>query len=228
MATPETIWLPRWVIEAKPCTSAKATETSDRGKSPSQAEPVDAATAAGGEGADQHLAFEADVENAGALGIEPGEAGEQQRHATGGWSSRGSDDGNVEEVHLGAFLTPPCAAASARHRRSSASSVGPEHVLERAGEQDDQALDDDDHVAGDRRHVEGELGAALVEHAEQDRGEHDADRMRAAHQRDRDADEAGAAARSRCCSRCWSPMIGFSAIMPASAPEISMVMMVMR
>ena len=44
----------------------------------------------------------------------------------------------------------------------------------------------------DRRHLEGELGAALVEHAEQDRGEHDADRMRAAHQRHRDADEAGA------------------------------------
>ena len=44
----------------------------------------------------------------------------------------------------------------------------------------------------DVRHVEGELGAALVEHAEQDRGEHDADRMRAAHQRHRDADEAGA------------------------------------
>ena len=27
---------------------------------------------------------------------------------------------------------------------------------------------------------------------------------------------------------CWSPMTGFSAIMPASAPEIIMVMMMMR
>ena len=26
IATPETIWLPRWVIEAKPCIMAKATE----------------------------------------------------------------------------------------------------------------------------------------------------------------------------------------------------------
>ena len=41
-----------------------------------------------------------------------------------------------------------------------------------------------------RRLLEGELGAALVEHAEQERGEHDADRMGAAHQRHRDADEA--------------------------------------
>ena len=65
-------------------------------------------------------------------------------------------------------------------------------MLQRAGEEDDQALDDDDHVARDRRHVEGELGAALVEHAEEERREHDADRMRAAHQRHRDADEAGA------------------------------------
>ena len=65
-------------------------------------------------------------------------------------------------------------------------------MLQRAGEQDDQPLDDDDHVARDVRHLEGELGAALVEHAEQDRGRHDAGRMRAAHQRHRDADEAGA------------------------------------
>ena len=28
--------------------------------------------------------------------------------------------------------------------------------------------------------------------------------------------------------RCWTPMISLSAIMPASAPEISMAMMMMR
>jgi hypothetical protein len=67
---------------------------------------------------------------------------------------------------------------------------GPEHVLQRAGKQDHQALDDDDHVAADMGHHEGDLGAALVEHAEQDRRRHDAGRMRAAHQRHRDADEA--------------------------------------
>ena len=42
------------------------------------------------------------------------------------------------------------------------------------------------------RHVEGELGAALVERAEQERRQHDAHGVVAAHQRDRDADEAGA------------------------------------
>ncbi len=39
------------------------------------------ATGGGGEGADQHLAFEADVDDAGALRPQAGEAGEDQRHA---------------------------------------------------------------------------------------------------------------------------------------------------
>src|SRR5271165_2216931 len=61
-------------------------------------------------------------------------------------------------------------AAREQHRDRTA-----EHVLERAGEQDHQALDDDDHVAADLRLLERKLGAALVEDAEQDRGENDAD-----------------------------------------------------
>ena len=103
-------------------------------------------------------------------------------------------DERVDEIH--AQAPSPSAAAMPTDRGLKRSEQRlerrPEHVLERAGEQDDQALDDDDHVADDGRHLEGELGAALVEHAEQDRGEHDADRMDAAHQRHRDADEAGA------------------------------------
>ena len=42
----------------------------------------------GAEGGGQHLAFEADVEDAGTLGIEAGEAGQQQR--------RREPDGRVE------------------------------------------------------------------------------------------------------------------------------------
>ena len=44
------------------------------------------------------------------------------------------------------------------------------------------------------RLLEGELGAALVQHAEQQRGEDDPGRMGAAHEGDRDADEAVAGA----------------------------------
>ena len=77
-------------------------------------------------------------------------------------------------------------AAPAPRRAGAACSSAPAN-------EDDQPLDDHDHVAGELRHVEGELGAALVERAEQDRRQHDADRMDAAHQRHGDADEAGAA-----------------------------------
>ena len=77
--------------------------------------------------------------------------------------------------------------------KKRAASAGPEGIFERTHEQDDQALDHHDHVAGDLRLGEGEFGAALVEQAEQQGGQHDADRMRAAHQRHGDADEAGAA-----------------------------------
>ncbi len=51
--------------------------------------------------------------------------------------------------------------------------------------------------------------------------------MRAAHQRHGDADEAGARDEVE-LHAAGSPMIGLSAIMPASAPEIIMVMTVMR
>src|SRR3546814_9675263 len=37
------------------------------------------------------------------------------------------------------------------------------HVLQRAGKQDHQPLDDDDHVARDHRDLEGKLGAARSE-----------------------------------------------------------------
>jgi hypothetical protein len=40
MATPETIWLPRAVIEAKPCSSAKRTDAKIAATRPNQAEPM--------------------------------------------------------------------------------------------------------------------------------------------------------------------------------------------
>ena len=82
-------------------------------------------------------------------------------------------------------------AATARDAaREQALDPGAEHVLQRAGEQDHQSLEHDHHVAGHVGHVEGQFRAALVEHAEEQRGEQDAHRVVAAHQRHRDADEA--------------------------------------
>jgi len=54
----------------------------------------------------------------------------------------------------------------------------PETCLERAGEQHNPAMDDDDMCSDDLGHVERARLAALIEDAEQDRGENDADRMR--------------------------------------------------
>src|SRR5208282_555092 len=45
-----------------------------------------------------------------------------------------------------------------------------EYVFQRAGEQHDEALNDDDHVTADFRFLEGEFVAALIEHAEQNCG----------------------------------------------------------
>ena len=63
-------------------------------------------------------------------------------------------------------------------------------MLHGAREEDDQTLDHDYHVAGDFGFLEGEFSAALIKRPEQERGEADADRMRPAHQRNRDTDEA--------------------------------------
>ena len=65
-----------------------------------------------------------------------------------------------------------------------------------------------------------QLVAALVERAEQHRRKQDADRVVAAHQRHRDADEAGVGdvvERDVCCT----PTTWLTATMPASAPETS-------
>ncbi len=99
MATPETIWLPRWVIEAKPWTSAKKTEIRIAAREPDPGRAGNRGGRSAGEGAGQHLALEPDVEDAGALGIKAGEAGKQQRHRQADGRVEHVDD-DVEEIHL--------------------------------------------------------------------------------------------------------------------------------
>ena len=71
--------MPLSVIEARPWSSASTLEASDAGEEPDPGRAGHRREGAGGEGRGQHLALEPDVEDAGALGEEPGEAGEQQR-----------------------------------------------------------------------------------------------------------------------------------------------------
>src|SRR5579883_2368559 len=65
-----------------------------------------------------------------------------------------------------------------------------EQVLERAAEQHSEALHHDHDVPRHLRQLEAEFRAALVERAEEQGGEADAERMIAPHQRDGDAHES--------------------------------------
>ena len=101
IATPEMSWLPLSVIEAKPCSSASSARGDDAGEKPDPGRAGDRREGAGGEGGGEHLAFEADVEDAGALGVEPGEAGEQQRRREAEAGAGELEEG--VEVHQAAF-----------------------------------------------------------------------------------------------------------------------------
>ena len=85
-------------------------------------------------------------------------------------------------------LTPSRASLIVRNMRSKGART---MVVEGAGEEDDEGLDDDDEFPGDVG-PERELGAALVEEAEKEGCKEDAEGVRATHEGDGDADEARA------------------------------------
>ena len=173
IATPETIWLPRWVIEAKPCTSEKSDGDDDRRPEPEPGRAGDGGDGGGGEGGDQHLALEADVEDAGALGVEAGEAakisGIESR------MRRGEDD-RMEMIHHGSPRRRRCAGARSR-RGEERADAGRNMCSSAPAKRMTRPWMTTIMSRVMRRHVEGEFRAALVEHAEQDRGQDDADGM---------------------------------------------------
>ena len=111
MATPEMSWLPLSVIEAKPCSDREQARGGDAGEKPDPGRAGHRREGAGGEGGGEHLALEADVEDAGALGVEAGEAGEQQRRREAEARAGELEDG--VEVHQAAL------SASRRKARST-------------------------------------------------------------------------------------------------------------
>ena len=92
----------------------------DAGEEPDPGRAGDRREGAGGEGGGQHLALEADVEDAGALGEEAGEAGEEQRRREA--EARAGELQDGVEVHHAAFARSRRKARStgARTRFSSA------------------------------------------------------------------------------------------------------------
>ena len=80
MATPETMWSTPKVTVATACTGRRARRRQDAGEHAGP-RPVLPADPAGAEpGAEDHHALEADVDHAGALGPQPAEAGQADRH----------------------------------------------------------------------------------------------------------------------------------------------------
>ena len=188
---------------------------------PSQAEPVTAAVAAAAKAAPSILPSRPMSTTPERSANRPASAA-----STRGVASRMVEFG--EQQDLEEQRVHQATAPAGRRPREQRLETRPEHVLERAGEQDHQPLDHHDQVAAERRHVERQLGAALIERAEQQRGEDDADRVVAPHQRDRDADEAEAAGEveGQAVLRAHASM--FSATKPASAPEIAIASMIWR
>ena len=114
-AMPETTWLPRLVMQAKPWTMARTIENAMPAPSPSQAEPVTAAVAAAANAAPSILPSSADVDHARALGEQAGERGEHQR--------RREADGQVgEQQGLEEELVHQATAPAGAGRANSASS----------------------------------------------------------------------------------------------------------
>jgi len=90
IATPLTTWLPRWVMQAKPCSSASTWAIRIPAASPTTAEPLTEAAAAAGERGCEHLAFEPDVDQPATLAKQRAERAQDQRRRERATSRTGS------------------------------------------------------------------------------------------------------------------------------------------
>src|SRR5262249_54703307 len=176
-------------MQANPCTSPTSTAAAIPATRPAHAEPVTAAVAAAANA-------ETSILPSSPMSTIPERSAKRPPSAasTSGAAPRAVAAASSARTRM-LSLMPLSSAPGARARWASQERVerSPQRVLEGATDEDDQPLDHHDHVARELGHVERELGATLVERAEQHRGDHDADRMIAPHQRDGDAHVAGAA-----------------------------------
>ena len=127
-------------MQAKPWTSARAMATTMPAPRPSQAEPVTAAVAAAAKAAPSILP-------SSAMSTTP-ERSENRPASAARTSGVDQADGRGrpaarKESHVGVHQAASAGGAPAEQRLE----LRPEHVLERAAEQDHQALDDHDHLA---------------------------------------------------------------------------------
>ena len=79
MATPLTTWLPRWVMQAKPCSKRHRLGGGDAGGDAQPGRAGDRRDRGGEERRHQHLAFEPDIDDAAALREQPAHGAQDQR-----------------------------------------------------------------------------------------------------------------------------------------------------
>ena len=108
IAKPETIWSARSVTEKSAWISASATPATMPISRPMHPRAGDLGAPQPPEGAHQHHALEADVDDAAALGEQPAEGGEQQRRGVA--QHRGEQAPTTRPRGRGS-LTPDCVAA---------------------------------------------------------------------------------------------------------------------
>ena len=167
-------------MQAKPCSSASASAAAIAAATPPQAEPRRRGDAGGEEGGHQHLALEADIDDAAALREQPAHGAEDQRrrHAQGRGRHRGrASDSAVVHHDAPERRTAPAARAAADCASAPENRITRPWITTTISRV----------ISGI---VEGELGAALLQRAEQQRRERDAERMVAAHQGHGDAGKA--------------------------------------
>ena len=117
------IWLPRWVMQAKPCTRLIATDTPTAASSPRYTDPGHGCDRPGRERAPEELPFERDVDDPGALREEPGEGAEDEWGREPQGRVQGQQDLERELAHAGASRGRRCAATVAMRRASGGFSM---------------------------------------------------------------------------------------------------------
>src|SRR5262245_23461840 len=196
-AMPDTTWLPRWVMQAKPCTRLTSTEARTAAPSPAHAEPVTAAMAAAAKA-------EASILPSRPMSTTPARSEQRPPSAasTSGVAPRTVAAASTARRRYPSLIDAPRDRSRLEMREPPGGlGAGPaaeqrferlaQRLLEGATHENDHALDDHDEIAGERRDVERQLRAALVEGAEEHGGQRDAGGVVPAHQRDSDADVAG-------------------------------------
>src|SRR5260221_5446623 len=189
IAMPEITWSPRWLTQAKPCSHESNTETPQPASSASVVEPLATPAAPAAKAAKSIL-----PSSPRSITPERSASTLASAHRMSGADTR-SDEATSEPFRTSstARLLRAHPNRSLQDHSKRGREVGRQHVGHGAGEEDDESLHGDHHVAGEARQLEGDLCPALEERAEEHAREHDAHRMAAAHQGHGDAGEARAA-----------------------------------